>query len=191
MSKRQLGPTTNLYPMPALLIAVKTGDNSANVLAIAWAGIMGGSPPLLGIHLGRNHFSTSHIRRERSFTANIPSTRLHAQVDYCGIISGRKDANKVATCGLSLVPSRFVSAPLVAECPVNLECELERELEIGGGVLFVGRIVETHVDEAVLDEQGNISTEKLDPLVFLPNHEYRGLGQWRAQAFSVGKQFKR
>jgi flavin reductase (DIM6/NTAB) family NADH-FMN oxidoreductase RutF len=190
MPKRQLGPTTQLYPMPALLIAVRTGEGTANLLSIAWAGIMGGNPPMLGIHLARTHFSTPHIRREKSFTANIPPTSLAAEVDYCGLISGRKDPDKAKTCGLTLVPASRVSAPLVAECPVNLECTLYQELEIGGGVLFIGQIVETHADESVLDAKGKIITDKLDPLSFEPNNEYRGLTGLVSKAFEVGKKFK-
>lgn len=191
MSKRLLGPTTDLFPMPALLIAVRTGEGTANLLSIAWASIAGGSPPLIGIHVARTHFSTPHIRRERSFTVNVPSSRLHVAVDYCGIVSGRKDPNKAQTAGLTLVSASKVSAPLVVECPLNFECVLEQELEMGGGLLFVGQVVETHADEDVLDSMGRIVTEKLDPLVFLPNSEYRRLGEFVAKAFSVGKQLKR
>jgi flavin reductase (DIM6/NTAB) family NADH-FMN oxidoreductase RutF len=53
--------------------------------------------------------------------------------------------------------------------------------------LFLGQVVETHIDESVLDARGRIVSEKLDPLVFLPNSEYRKLGEMVSKAFSVGK----
>jgi flavin reductase (DIM6/NTAB) family NADH-FMN oxidoreductase RutF len=189
--KVQLGPTNHLFPMPALLVAVRTGEGTANLLAVAWAGVVGGKPPLISIHLGRNHFSTPHIRREKNFTVNVPSSRLHVAVDYCGIVSGRKDPDKAGTCGLTLAPSSKISSPIIVECPLNLECELEQELDMGGGILFIARVVETHADEEALDEKRRLITEKLDPLVFLPNEEYRRLGDSVATPFKVGKQLKK
>ncbi|HUV94277.1 MAG TPA: flavin reductase family protein, partial [Anaerolineae bacterium] len=61
MTKRQLGPTTNLYPMPAMLVAVRTGEGSANVLTVAWGGIVGGNPPMMALEIGANHYSTPFI----------------------------------------------------------------------------------------------------------------------------------
>lgn len=60
-------------------------------------------------------------------------------------------------------------------------------MEFKGSILFMGEVVETHVSESILDERGKIVSEKLDPLVFLPNGEYRRIGGFVSKAFSVGK----
>ena len=102
MAKIKLGPTTNLFPMPALLVAVKTGGDSANILTIAWAGIVGGTPPMIALEMGRNHYSTPYIEREGNFTVNIPNTGQVVGADYCGIVSGSKDPDKPSTCGWTM-----------------------------------------------------------------------------------------
>ena len=56
MVKRQLGPTTDLLPMPAVLVAVKT-DVGANLMAVAWIGIVGGQPPMLALEVGTRHYT--------------------------------------------------------------------------------------------------------------------------------------
>ena len=71
MAKKRLGATTDLFPMPALLVAVRTGEGKANVLTVAWAGIVGGTPPMMALEIGK-HYSTPFIEREGSFTVNIP-----------------------------------------------------------------------------------------------------------------------
>jgi len=187
MTKKLLGPTTRLFPMPTLLVCVRTGEKSANILTIAWGGIVNGSPPLISLAVAKNHYSTPYIRKEGNFTVNIPNSHQDVEADYCGIVSGTEDPDKAKTCGFTLVPSTKIASPLIAECPMNFECRLYREINFRSIYLFLGEVVETHVEEAALDGRNRIITEKLDPLVFLPNSEYRRLGGLVSKAFSVGK----
>ncbi len=191
MKKKQIGPSTRLFPMPTLLVAVKTGEHSANILTIAWGGILAGSPPIIGISVGKNHYSTPFLHKERNFTINIPSSQQDVQADYCGTISGADDPDKASTCGFTLVPSTRIPSPLIAECPLNFECQTYQEIDFQGTILFMGEVVETHVSESVLDRHGQIITEKLDPLIFLPNNEYRRIGEFVSKAFSVGKKLRK
>jgi flavin reductase (DIM6/NTAB) family NADH-FMN oxidoreductase RutF len=187
MGKKLIGPSTRLFPMPTLLVAVKTGENSANIMTIAWGGIVSGTPPLISICVGKDHFSTPFIRKEKNFTINIPNTRQDVKADYCGVVSGTEDPDKATTCGFTLVPSTKIASPIIDECPINFECQLYREIDFKNVYLFMGEVVETHIDESVLDARGRIITEKLDPLIFLPNGEYRKIGDFVSRAFSVGK----
>lgn len=188
MAKRLFGPTTRLYPMPTLLVCVRTGEKSANILTIAWGGIAGGSsPPLISLAVAKNHYSTPFMRSEKNFTVNIPCASLDVASDYCGIVSGTEDPDKAKTCGLTLVPSTKIASPIISECPINFECILWKEIDVRTVYLFLAEVVETHIDESVLDGRGRIITEKLDPLVFLTNGEYRKIGPLVSKAFSVGK----
>jgi flavin reductase (DIM6/NTAB) family NADH-FMN oxidoreductase RutF len=187
MAKKLLGPTTRLFPMPTLLVCVRTGEKTANILTIAWGGIVNGSPPLISLAVAKNHYSTPYIRKEGNFSVNIPNSKQDVEADYCGIVSGTEDPDKAATCGFTLAPSTKIASPIIAECPMNFECKLYREIDFGSLYLFLGEVVETHVEESVLDARGRIITEKLDPLVFLPNSEYRRVGEFVSKAFSVGK----
>jgi len=192
MVKKLIGPSTRLFPMPTLLVCVRTGEDTANILTIAWGGIAGGSsPPLISLAVAKNHYSTPFIRSEKNFTVNIPDTSLDVAADYCGIVSGKDDPDKAKTCGLTLAPSTKIASPIIADCPINFECTLWREIDVRTVYLFLGQVVETHVDESVLDERGRIVSEKLDPLVFLTNSEYRKIGPLVSKAFSVGKKLKK
>ena len=191
MAKKRLGPGTYLFPMPVLLIAVRTGEGTANIVTIAWAGIVGGGPPLLALDIAPSHHSMPHIEREGCFTANIPPSGLAVQADYCGVVSGRKDPDKAATCGLTLLPAVHVTAPLIAECPLNLECRLLKRVETGAGSFLLAEIVEAHADEAVLTAEGKIDGLRLDPLVFAEDGYYHRLGERVGKAFEIGKRLKR
>lgn len=189
MAKIKLGPTTNLFPMPTLLIAVKTGEGSANILTIAWAGIAGGNPPVIALDIAHSHYSMPFIEREGNFTVNIPRTGQVVGADYCGVVSGRKDPDKAATCGWTMVPSTQISSPMIAECPLNMECRVLKQVEAGKGAFLVAEIVETHVDEEAL-VGGEIDAKLLDPLIFGADGQYYALGERVAKAFSVGKQLR-
>lgn len=189
MVKRQLGPTTDLLPMPAVLVAVKT-DVGANLMAVAWIGIVGGQPPMLALEVGTRHYTAPYLEQERCFTVNIPTAEMAVGMDYCGSVSGQQDRDKAATCGWALVPARFVSAPLV-ECPVNLEYRVVDKVAAGEGWFYLAQIVETHVDQDALDERGRLSAQAVNPLIFTPDGEYYALGEHLGKAWRIGRQLAR
>ena len=73
--------------------------------------------------------------------------------------------SEVAFTGLHTKPSIKVKPPRLAESPVHLECKVMRIIPVGNGPisanLVVGEIVEIHVDDAVIDEKGQIDPRKL------------------------------
>ena len=189
IAKKLLGPTTQLFPMPALLVAVKTGEGSANVLTVAWAGIVAGNPPIMALEIGGNHYSTPFIEQERCFSVNVPRSDQVVEADYCGLVSGRKDPDKPATCDWTMIPATQISAPLIAECPLNFECRLVDEVKTANGRFYLAEIVETHADEDVLVD-GKISALALDPLIFTPDGYYHRLGARVGKGWDAGKALK-
>lgn len=107
------------------------------------------------------------------------------KVDYCGIYSGKKkDKSKIFKTFYGILET----APLIEECPVNLECTLKHSLDLGSHILLVGEIVESYITEACLTE-GKADPKKIDPLIFLtPLNQYQRLGGFVATAFQVGKE---
>lgn len=190
MAKRTLGPTTNLFPMPALLVAVKTGEETANILTVAWAGIVAGEPPMMAIEIGQDHYSTPYIEAEGSFSVNVPNAALAEVVDYCGSVSGREDPRKAVTCGLTLARSSKIASPIIGECPLNLECVIRDRIECGTGQFYLVEIVETHADIAVLDAENQVLAAALDPLVFTPDGRYFALGRDLGAAWSIGERLR-
>jgi flavin reductase (DIM6/NTAB) family NADH-FMN oxidoreductase RutF len=126
-----------------------------------------------------------------AFTVNVPDTKLAAQVDYCGIVSGKK-ADKFAATGLTLVPASVVGTPIIDECPYNIECRTTREVEVGEYVVVFGEIVECHAEERILREDTDIAEmDALDPLIYCAGvREYRGLGPKLADAYKIGNAFR-
>jgi flavin reductase (DIM6/NTAB) family NADH-FMN oxidoreductase RutF len=186
--KRNLGPRDIIFPVPAALVATGTVERP-NVLTVAWIGMMGSDPPVLAISLKKGRHSLAAIRKEREFTVNIPSSRLFRETDYCGLVSGRR-RQKFQDCGLTPLAALVVKAPLVKECPFNLECKVIHEVGFGDWTVLFGEIVETHVDMDKVDSfTGKIDMARMDPLVYCATvREYWSLGARLGFGFRAGKQ---
>ena len=74
--------------------------------------------------------------------------------------------DKFVETNLTVEKADYVAAPLIKECPLNIECILKNIIPLGTHDLFIGEIVQVHVDQNVLDEKGNINFIKADPFTY-------------------------
>jgi flavin reductase (DIM6/NTAB) family NADH-FMN oxidoreductase RutF len=81
------------------------------------------------------------------------------------MVSG-KTVDKFAETGLTPEPATKVKAPLIKECPVNIECLVKKQVPLGAHRLFLGEIVQVHVAQDILDESGKIDFNKAVPFVY-------------------------
>ncbi len=185
MAKTKKNPSTYLYPVPVVLVTC--GVEEPNIITLAWVGTVCSNPPMVGIAVRPERHSHHLIEESGEFVVNIPGEELLEATDRCGQISGR-DSDKFAVTGLTPEPASEVRAPLIAECPVNIECKVRQKLELGAHDLFLGEVVAVHVGEQYLDDAGRrVNYDKVKPFV-LTFAEYRGLTQsLGAYGFSVKK----
>jgi len=189
MAKITMGPETLIYPMPAFLIGANV-DGKPNFMTAAWSGIVNSTPPMVSVAIQPPRYTFRGVRETSSFSVNVPSVDLARETDYCGIASGAR-ADKVAVCGFEVFYGKLGDAPLIEQCPVNLECSLVHTLELGSHFLFIGEIVETHVSESCLTD-GKPDVEKINPLVYVrePERQYRALGEVVGKAWSIGRDLR-
>jgi flavin reductase (DIM6/NTAB) family NADH-FMN oxidoreductase RutF len=171
--KNVKNPFVALRPVPVVLVSSGHGEQS-NIITIAWTGILCSTPPQLGIGVRSDRHSHGLIQDTGEFVVNVPGESLLDEVEYCGFVSGR-DADKFAARGLTPVPGSAIRTPIIAECPINLECRLVHTLPLGSHDLFVGEVVAVQLSEEVMDERGHVDNDKLKPILFTGN-EYWGLG---------------
>jgi flavin reductase (DIM6/NTAB) family NADH-FMN oxidoreductase RutF len=163
-------PSVALYPVPTVLVTVGAGEQ-ANMLTIAWTGTVCSEPPMVSIAVRKARHSYPILCQAREFVVNVPRTAQADIVDQAGLESGAK-VRKFETYGLTPAPASHVAPPLIAECPINIECVVRYQLDLGSHDLFIGEVLAVHYDEDVLDPKGNIDIARLDPL------SYAGGGYW-------------
>jgi len=152
--------------------------------------MISGTPPTIGMALRATRNTLRLIEASGEFTVNVPCVGMEQAVDFCGIVSGA-GIDKFAAAGLTPMPASIVAAPLVAECPFNIECKVVGIQDMGEYRLVMGEIVETHADEEILTAGGKVDIGLLDPLLYVPGtQEYRGVGPKIASAYTVGLPLK-
>lgn len=167
-------PGTMLYPLPAVMVSCADKAGNQNIITVAWTGTVCSEPPMVYISVRPERFSHHMIAETGEFVINLTSEALCAATDFCGVRSGAK-LDKWKECGLTPQKAQTVSAPLIAESPVNLECKVTQVLKLGSHDMFLAKVTAVDVDEAYLDEKGRFEMERCKLVAY--NHgEYYALG---------------
>lgn len=167
--------STLFYPCPAVLVTCVDEKGNPNIITLAWAGVCCSEPPTIAVGIRQGRHSYALIEKSGEFVVNMPTLDIVKQTDYCGGVSG-KDHDKFADTRLTPEPGKKVKAPLIKECPVNLECVVKEKVKVGSHDLFLGEVVAVHVEKSLLDENGHINIAKAKPFVYNQG-EYWSLGK--------------
>ncbi len=177
MSK-QLMPSPSsrhFYPWPITLVSCVDQDGKPNIITIGASSICSSNPPTVGVAIGVGQYSLSLIERTGDFGVNLPNADQLWATDYCGSHSGR-GMNKCEAVKLTAVASTQIASPLIEECPVSMECRLIHRVNLGNHDWLIGQIVAVHVDDAVLDENGDLCPGRCNPLLSFWG-EYWSIGE--------------
>ena len=174
MKKQVWKGTVLTSPVPPVMVSC--GDmESSNIVTVAWTGTVNTKPPMTYISLRPSRHSYGIIKEKGEFVINLTTTDLIKNADYCGIYTGKK-VDKFEKCGFTKVAATEVSAPIIDECPVNLECKVKDIIPLGTHDMFLAEIVAVHVDEALIDENGKLHLEKANLSAFA-HGDYYSLGK--------------
>jgi flavin reductase (DIM6/NTAB) family NADH-FMN oxidoreductase RutF len=179
-------PGTMMAPLPVVLVTVRSPDGPANILTIAWTGIVCTTPPMLYVSMTRERHSFDVLSATGEFVVNIPTRKIARAVDLCGVTSGRSE-DKFAKARLTQAEGEKVRAPVIVECPVNLECRVKKTLNLGSHTMFIAEILNVRVDEALLDKHGRLALERAGLIAFAHGHYYEIGKQIGHFGFSVRK----
>jgi len=186
MSKTKMGPQQLLNPRPAILVGTYM-DGKPNFLTVSWAGITSAEPPTMSVAIRNTRYSLRGIQENKQFSVNVPSVDMVKETDYCGAVSGSM-ADKVKECGFKIFYGELDKAPLVEQCPINIECRVLQIVALGDHSLVVGQIVESYITDSCFTE-GLPDIRKINPLCFctLTNKSmgYYAVGDFIAATKSV------
>jgi flavin reductase (DIM6/NTAB) family NADH-FMN oxidoreductase RutF len=182
--KAEVGPTNCLYPMPTTLVGAVV-NKKPNYTTIAHVGIM--DPGSVSLGMGKVHYTNLGIKENGTFSINIPSEKMVKQTDYCGLVSG-KNLDKATI--FKTFYGKLGTAPMIEDCPINMECKLSKTVDFPKHDIFIGKIIATYCDEAILTD-GIVDFRKVQPILFVMNdRSYWTLGKKFAKAWSIGKELK-
>lgn len=185
--RKNFGAKPYTYPQPVLIIASYDENGTPDAMNAAWGGISDDTQ--ISMCLSAGHKTVKNILKRKAFTVSMADAAHVAACDYVGIVSANDVPDKLEKAGFHTTRSEFVDAPLIDELPMALECRLVSYDE--ESCRMIGEIVNVSAEESVLDENGKIDPEKLQPITFDPvNNAYLKLGEKVGNAFRDGLALK-
>jgi flavin reductase (DIM6/NTAB) family NADH-FMN oxidoreductase RutF len=175
MAKQTWKPGNMLNPVPAVMVSVADREGNANIITIAWAGTICTNPPMVSISVRPERYSYQMLKETGEFVINLTTKELARACDYCGVTSGR-DVDKFKEMQLTCLPMEHVSAPGIAQSPVNIECRVTEIKELGSHHMFLAEVLGVTVDDAFMDETGRFHINDTR-LVMYSHGEYFAMGE--------------
>lgn len=180
-------------PLPVLMIGTYDEDGNVNVMNIAWGGQCGPKHVAINIGLPEVEKKTlKNIKVKKEFTVSYATKDTMEISDYFGLFSGNV-VDKIAEAEVNVEKAENVDAPIIAEYPLTAECKLVEMNENDLGEMhIIGEIVNISADESILDNDGNISVDKLQPIIYDSiGKTYRIVGEVVGTAFEDGIKIKK
>ena len=175
MTKQTWKPGNMLYPLPAVMVSVTDGKGEDDIITVAWTGTICTNPPMVYISVRPERHSYHMIKETGEFVINLTTEKLAKATDFCGVRSGR-DVDKFKETGLTREKADIVSAPMIQESPVSIECRVKEIKELGSHHMFLADVVAVHADEHYMDENNRFDLNLAKPLVY-SHGEYMGTGK--------------
>lgn len=154
-------PTRLVYHNPVSLVT-SLHSGKKNIFTVSWLCTVSNHPPLIMISVGKNRYSYNLIKNSGKFVINIPNIKMIKEVIYCGNVSGKeKDKFKERELEFTISENGGI---ILDRSIAFLECEIQKELDIGDHMLFIGKIIDAGAEEAVY-KNGNWDLDNEDSKV--------------------------
>jgi flavin reductase (DIM6/NTAB) family NADH-FMN oxidoreductase RutF len=122
--------------------------------------------------LYKKRYSRIGIHENRTFSVNIPAESQLREVGICGSRSGR-DIDKSELFDNFF--GELGTAPMIRECPINIECEVAQILDYDPNEGIIGRVAKSYISEDCLtgDKPDML---KVRPVVWATGGDYTYFG---------------
>ena len=158
-----------MLPVPVSLVTCrgKKGDESTdNIIPLSWVGIVEYQPHLVNIVIGKGKHSDRIIEKTREFGICIATVDMMEKVDICGYTHGDK-VDKFKLSGLIKVTAEKIDVSLIKECPICMECIVEKVITLETHKMFIGKVLVTHINDKYLLEGEEPDIKKMDILCYV------------------------
>ena len=155
MEKAQAKIAPCLQPTPKVLVSCRGANGENNALVVAYCCNCSYDPPMVMVGIVPSRYSYKLIKESGCFVVNLVSKDNKELFDYLGSHSGR-DEDKLAAIGAKLGEAVKINAPILEDCPVNIECKIVDSIVTGSHHMFVGKVEHVHAVPGLVNENGDL-----------------------------------
>ena len=154
------------FPGSVVMVTAVDAAGKADICTVGAWSLVNGDPHMYGIAMCVRpsgscfwkRYTTTCIEQTGEFVINIPHAGLEEAWNICGTVSlnDKPDADKFALAKLTRATASKVAAPLIAECPINIECRVHSKLELPTHDWVVGHPLACHVGGDIAENTSRI-----------------------------------
>ncbi len=165
MGKQAWKAGNMLYPLPAVMISCARPNEKPNIITVSWTGTICSDPAMVSISVRPERYSYGIIKETGEFVINLTTEKLLRAADFCGCRSGR-EVDKFKAMHLKASPAQKVSAPVIDESPLNIECFVKQVISLGSHDMFLSEVVGVDIDETYLNAEGKFELNDAGLIVY-------------------------
>ena len=173
--------STAVAPRPIAFASTVDAEGRVNLSPFSYFNVFSTVPPILvfsPIRRGRDGSAKDTLENVLAVPEVTVNVVNYAMVEQMSLASTEypTGVNEFVKAGFSEVPSEVVRPPRVGEAPVSFECIVDQVVPLGdgggAGNLVVARVVRIHVQDDMLDTDGQLDTNKLDLVARMGGNYY-------------------
>lgn len=163
------------FGTPVVIISSRNPDGTTNLAPMSSAWWLN---DMCVLGLGNSGRTAANLLRERECVLNLVPSTLVGAVDRLALTTGspvlsahkqatgyRYEPDKFGAAGLTPQPAELVAPDRVAQCPIQLECEVSAAHPIGEhATAFVTQVRRAHVEQHLIIP----GTQHVDPVGWDP-----------------------
>ncbi|MGB9598509.1 MAG: flavin reductase family protein [Minisyncoccales bacterium] len=97
-------------------------------------------PKYLAISVSPKRKTFENLSKTKEFSLNLLSEEMKKEAQICGSLNGEK-FDKFKAANLKKEKAKFIKPPLIKNCPISFECQVELMKEFGDHFLVVGKVL--------------------------------------------------
>ncbi len=170
-----------IAPRPICFASTVDKEGNINLSPFSFFNMFSSNPPVCVFSPARRvrDNTTKHtlenLHEVPEVVINIVNYSMVQQVSLASV-EYPKGINEFLKAGFTMLPSKVVKPPRVAESPVQFECVVNDIISLGktpgAGNLIIAEIKLMHINESVLDVDGKIDQQKMDHVARLGGDWY-------------------
>ena len=170
-----------ISPRPIAFASTIDKEGNVNLSPFSFFNVFGANPPTLIFSPARRvrdntiKHTLENVKEVKEVVINMVS---YAMVEQMSLASTEYDkgVNEFFKAGFTPIASDTVSPPRVLESPAQFECEVKEIIETGqeggAGNLIICEVKKMHINQAILDKDGNIDPHLLDAVARMGGNYY-------------------
>ena len=172
-----------VIPRPIALVTTVNGSGVVNAAPFSFFNVFSEEPPIVALGLNSNgdgstKDTTRNINANREFVVHLVTDEIAERMCLCAV-NFPEEMSEVEIAGFTLVPSRAVAPPTIAEASVALECRLVSMTSLSPTRnLALGEIVRIKAHDGIVDsERWRVNLSSHQPIGRLMGNLYVRMGE--------------